>query len=242
MDAMLKICVQGWKPYWWSSLNRFDFVVTVLIVCLHFFSFFYHDSRNWVSYLIIMRGFRIFTLVTLVSRWWLVAQTLLHAIPATAPVLVLQFLVCSFFSLLGMHLFGGLVYAGNPALQGTEYLTSGYDAFNYNDFASAMVTSFNLCVANKWYVIMDAYAAATGNRWVQSFFIAFWVLDVAFMLNVVLAFFVEAFTSQMEKEERARVHEQWEMHGQKKSGGILPFRTTKSSSCDIYEDGTRYCR
>jgi two pore calcium channel protein len=47
MDAMLKICVQGWKPYWWSSLNRFDFVVTVLIVCLHLVSFFYHDSRNW---------------------------------------------------------------------------------------------------------------------------------------------------------------------------------------------------
>ena len=47
MDAILKFCLQGWKPYWRSILNKLDFVVTLLIVTLHFFSFFYQDARPW---------------------------------------------------------------------------------------------------------------------------------------------------------------------------------------------------
>jgi two pore calcium channel protein len=47
MDALLKFCLQGWKSYWRSILNKFDFVITLLIVALHFFSFFYQNARPW---------------------------------------------------------------------------------------------------------------------------------------------------------------------------------------------------
>lgn len=199
---------------------------------------------NRVSYLLIVRGFRVFALLSLITRWRLMARTLIHVIPATVPILALQFLVCSLFSLLGMHLFGGLVYDGNPALAGTEYLTLGFETFNYNDYASAMATSFNLCVVNKWYVIMDGYATATNSRWTRTFFIAFWAVAVVFTLNVVVAFFTEAFTSQMEKAERMRDREmrlrnadELPTLGRKRSGGNLPFRATKSLSYyDLYED------
>ena len=199
---------------------------------------------NRVSYLLIVRGFRVFALLSLITRWRLMARTLIHVIPATVPILALQFLVCSLFSLLGMHLFGGLVYDGNPALAGTEYLTLGFETFNYNDYASAMATSFNLCVVNKWYVIMDGFATATDSRWTRTFFIAFWAVAVVFTLNVVVAFFTEAFTSQMEKAERRRDREmrlrnadELPSLGRKRSGGNLPFRATKSLSYyDLYED------
>lgn len=194
--------------------------------------------------MLIVRGFRVFALLSSITRWRLMARTLIHVIPATVPILALQFLVCSLFSLLGMHLFGGLVYDGNPALAGTEYLTLGFETFNYNDYASAMATSFNLCVVNKWYVIMDGYATATNSRWTRTFFIAFWAVAVVFTLNVVVAFFTEAFTSQMEKAERMRDREmrlrnadELPTLGRKRSGGNLPFRATKSLSYyDLYED------
>lgn len=176
------------------------------------------------------------------------AETLVHVIPATAPILALQFLVCSLFSLLGMHLFGGLIYKGNPRLEGTEYAHHGFYAFNYNDYASAMGTCFNLCVVNKWYVFMEAYAAVTGNRWSRIYFIAFWAIAVAFTLNVVVAFFAEAFTSQMEKAERRKAREKRRSEEEllprtgslvrKKSGGRdLAHRATRSLSYyDLYED------
>jgi len=171
------------------------------------------------------------------------AQTLIIVIPATAPILALQFLVCSVFSLLGVHLFGGLVYEGNPALAGTQYLTLGFEAFNYNDYASAMATSFNLCVVNKWYVIMDGYAAATNSKWSRAFFMAFWAIAVVFTLNVVVAFFTEAFTGQMEKaghmraRESKRIAEEVSGSGRRRLGSNLPFRTARSLSYyDLYED------
>lgn len=243
MDALLKFCLQGWKSYWRSILNKFDFVITLLIVALHFFSFFYQNARPWVAYLLIARGFRTIALVSLITRWRLMAQTLIVVIPATAPILTLQFLVSSVFSLLGMHLFGGLVYEGNPALEGTQYLTLGFEAFNYNDYASAMATSFNLCVVNKWYVIMDGYAVATNSKWSRMYFMAFWAIAVVFTLNVAVAFFTEAFNSQMEKAERIRAQEMKHIAeedsrlGRRRSGINLPFRTTKSLSYyDLYED------
>lgn len=249
MDAMLKSCVQGWKSYWRNHVNRFDFVLTIMIIVVHFMSFLYPDTRFWVSYLMIARSFRAVVLITMISRWRLMAETLFHVIPATAPILALQFVICSLFSLLGMHVFGGLIYKGNPALDGTEYALHGFYAFNYNDYASAMATSFNLCVVNKWYVFMDAYAAVTGSRWSRAFFIAFWAIAVAFTLNVVVAFFAEALTSQLEKAERAKAREQRRsdedllargpglLLRKKSSSGNLPHRATKSLSYyDLYED------
>ena len=196
-----------------------------------------------VAYLLIARGLRTIALVSLITRWRLMAQMLIVVIPATAPILTLQFLVCSVFSLLGMHLFGGLVYKDNPALVDTQYLTLGFEAFNYNDYASAMVTSFNLCVVNKWYVIMDGYAAATKNKWSRIYFMAFWAIAVVFTLNVAVAFFTEAFNSQMEKAERLRareikpIAEEDSRLVRRRSGINLPFRTAKSLSYyDLYED------
>lgn len=249
MDGVLKICVQGWNSYWRTHVNRFDFVVTILIVALQAASFYHVDARFWVSYLIIARCFRILALVTMISRWRLMGETLLHVIPATAPILALQFLVCSLFALLGMHVFGGLIYKDNPALDGTEYALHKFYAFNFNDYASAMATCFNLCVVNKWYVFMDAYAAVTGTCWSRVYFIGFWAIAVAFTLNVVVAFYAEAFTSQMEKAEKLKAREKRRSEEdllprggallRKKSigGGGLPRRTAKSLSYyDLYED------
>lgn len=130
------------------------------------------------------------------------AQTLVHLIPATAPILALQFTICTLFSLLGVHLFGGQLSLSNRLLDDTDYAAARLHAFNYNDYASAMVTSFNLCIVNNWYVIMDAYAVVSGTAWSRAFFVAFWAVAVAFTLNVVVAFFVEAFVFRMEVAER----------------------------------------
>lgn len=201
-----------------------------------------------VSYLIIARCFRVLALITMISRWRLMGETLVYVIPATAPILALQFLVCSLFALLGMHLFGGLIYKDNPALEGTEYARHQFYAFNFNDYALGMATCFNLCVVNKWYVFMDAYAAVTGTYWSRAYFIAFWAIAVAFTLNVVVAFFAEAFTSQMEKAEKLKARERRRSEEdllprgaallRKKSiSGGLPHRTAKSLSYyDLYED------
>lgn len=95
---------------------------------------------------------------------------------------------------------------GNLLLEDTEYASGRLYAFNYNDYASAMVTSFNLCIVNNWYVIMDAYAVVTGTPWSRLFFVSFWAVAVACTLHVVVTFSVETFVSGMEKAEKGISH------------------------------------
>lgn len=156
-----------------------------------------------ISVSIVIRSMRYISLLAYFDRWRFMGRLLIIMVPAVAPILCFQFLVCSLFSVAGVHVFGGLVFVGNPRLDTTEYASSGLWVYNFNDYGSAMVTSFNLCVVNNWHVVMDGYAAATDSPWSRAFFIIFWTIAVTFTLNVVVAFFVGAFTAQMNRAEHA---------------------------------------
>ena len=58
-------------------------------------------------------------------------------------VLVVFFFMYGF---VGVQLFGGLLYVGNPALTGSFYATSEYYFLNYNDFASSQIALFQVFV------------------------------------------------------------------------------------------------
>lgn len=244
VDAFLKIFSEGWTSYWRKSLNQYDFLLTCSTTIIQTAAYFHLVEQHWVSILLLARGLRLFCFMRFVSRWNLMIQTIIHLIPATAPVVALQLIVCTLFSLAGVHLFGGKVYLGNRLLEDTDYATGQLYAFNYNDYGSAMVTSFNLCIVNNWYVFMDAYAVATGTPWSRVFFIFFWAVAVAFTLNVVVAFVVEAFVFRMEKAEaqknspslsrsRSRSESPSHVRGKRRALGRMPH----IYSCyDLYED------
>ena len=54
---------------------------------------------------------------------------------------VLFVLMC-FFAQLGMLMFGGALYPGNPALTNSSFDELGYYPSNFNDFASSLVVLF----------------------------------------------------------------------------------------------------
>lgn len=141
------------------------------------------------SILFLIRGLRFCCFIAFVSHWHLMAQTVVHLISATARILALQFTVCTLFSLLGVHLFGGKVHLRNRLLEDPDYATGRFYAFNYNDYASAMVTSTCALSTTGMYVIMDAFASVTGTAWSRVFFKSFLAVAVAFTLNVVVSIF-----------------------------------------------------
>ena len=47
-----------------------------------------------------------------------------------------------FFAQLGMLMFGGALYPGNPALTNSSFHELGYYPSNFNDFASSLVVLF----------------------------------------------------------------------------------------------------
>ncbi|KAL2634744.1 hypothetical protein R1flu_006223 [Riccia fluitans] len=187
--------------YWESLKNCFDILFCFSILGVEAISLWDPQAEEWISFLIILRSLRIVSLLNHFTRWRLIFCLLFRMVPATVPILAIQYFVCSIFSIVGVQLFGGLVYVGNPVLEGTEYAESGLWVYNYNDYATAMVSSFNLCIVNNWYIIMDGVTAAAGTSWARAYFVTFWAISVCFTLNVVVAFFVGAFSTQLEMAE-----------------------------------------
>ncbi|KAK1326012.1 Two pore calcium channel protein 1A [Acorus calamus] len=56
-----------------------------------------------------------------------------------------------------VELFGGIVNAGNPKLEGTDLSENEYLLFNFNDYPNGMVTLFNLLVMGNWQVWMQNF-------------------------------------------------------------------------------------
>ncbi|AQK97314.1 Two pore calcium channel protein 1 [Zea mays] len=83
------------------------------------------------------------------------------------------------------------------------FLSNGecYLLFNFNDYPSGMVTLFNLLVMGNWQVWMESYAHLTGSSWSLVYFISFYLISVLLLLNLIVAFVLEAFFAEMELEK-----------------------------------------
>jgi two pore calcium channel protein len=105
-------------------------------------------------------------------------------------IIIMNVLVCA-----------GMVHTHghNPKLVGSSYEDSHYEVFNFNDFASGMVLLFNLLLLNDWHSYMEGYVLLTGTRATRLFFLAFWVVATMYVLNIVVAFIIEAFMNQVRR-------------------------------------------
>jgi two pore calcium channel protein len=100
-----------------------------------------------------------------------------------------------------LQIFGGIVFAGNPKLEETDLFGNDYLLFNFNDYPSGMVTLFNLLVMGNWQVWMESYAHLTGSSWSLVYFVSFYLISVLLLLNLIVAFVLEAFFAEMELEK-----------------------------------------
>ncbi|WVZ69278.1 hypothetical protein U9M48_018091 [Paspalum notatum var. saurae] len=104
-------------------------------------------------------------------------------------------------NILYSHIFGGIVYEGNPKLEETDLFGNDYLLFNFNDYPSGMVTLFNLLVMGNWQVWMESYMHLTGSSWSLIYFVSFYLISVLLLLNLIVAFVLEAFFAEMELEK-----------------------------------------
>ena len=138
---------------------------------------------------------RTLRLVVLVHRFNEIFATFVDLLPAVSTLFGMMWTVFSVFASVGMMLFGGKIRYSSNALNGTEFAKSNYYANNFNDFTSSLITLFELLVVNNWQVLMDGFVHVTypSYRW---FFILFWSIAVIVILNLVVAFILEAFFSK----------------------------------------------
>ncbi|XP_021827183.1 two pore calcium channel protein 1-like isoform X2 [Prunus avium] len=192
--------------YWRDGQNRFDFLVTWIIVIGETITFvtpdglIFFSNGEWIRYLLIARMLRLIRILMHVQRYRAFVATFLALIPSLMPYLGTIFCVMCIYCTLGVQVFGGIVNAGNASLEGTDLYEDDYLLFNFNDFPNGMVTLFNLLVMGNWQIWMEGYKELTGTWWSLAYFVSFYLITVLLLLNLVVAFVLEAFFAEMDLE------------------------------------------
>ncbi|KAL5715510.1 mitochondrial thiamine pyrophosphate transporter [Ranunculus cassubicifolius] len=236
VEMALKIFATGFGKYWLEGQNRFDFVITWIIVIgetatfISPFGLTFLQNGEWIRYLLIARLLRLIRLLMHVQRYRAFLATFLTLIPSLMPYLGSIFCVLCIYCSLGVQIFGGLVNAGNPDLKGSTLDDNDYLLFNLNDYPNGMITLFNLVVLGNWQAWMEGYKELTGTSWTLVYFISFYLLTILLLLNLVVAFVLEAFFAEIELEEKSGGHAQDPSKQVQGGGGRTRYVRTKTRS------------
>lgn len=174
-----------------------------------------------LEFLMILRVLRLVKVIGLTERFRVVVHTIWNIKTAVSMYGTILVILYYMFAVVGMEIFAGKIYEGNrtltgstfeegspfyidihssnPMLEGSEFAADGYYANNFNDPLSAFVTLFELMVVNQWHVLTEGHVLLT-DKSKRIFFVCFHMITVVLILNIFIAFVIEAFVLQLEYE------------------------------------------
>ncbi|CAA6661126.1 unnamed protein product [Spirodela intermedia] len=239
LEVALKIFTDGFGRYWMEGQNRFDFVITWIIFIGETMTFFFPhisflSNGEWIRYLLIARMLRLVRILLHIKQYRGFVATFLTLIPSLMPYLGIIFCVLCIYCSLGVQLFGGIVNLGNPNVESTSLSDDDYLLFNFNDYPNGMVTLFNLLVMGNWQVWMESYRDLTGTSWTLIYFVSFYLITIVLLLNLVIAFVLEAFFAEIELEMENEPEEHTRLSGNQRGRRSIGYQSYPSSEIELY--------
>ncbi|XP_037327825.2 two pore segment channel 3 [Pungitius pungitius] len=164
-----------------------------------------YTSRQILDIVFILRVLRLIRVLDSIQRFRAIINTLIRIGPAILTFGQLIIVVYYIFAMVGMELFKGKVkfyeanssdpakaYCGNELLKGTEFAQLNYCKNNFNNVVSSYILLLELTVVNQWHVLSSGFAAVT-HASARLFFILFHIMVVIVIINIFVAFVLEAF-------------------------------------------------
>ncbi|XP_035926872.1 two pore channel protein 2-like isoform X1 [Halichoerus grypus] len=174
-----------------------------------------YNSQQILDIVLILRILRLLRIIVSIQRFRLIVTTLINIGPTILTFGGLVLVVYYVFAIIGMEAFHGKVRSfdpnfttpdalvcGNPALKDSAFARDRYCKNNFNDLASSFVVLMELTVVNQWHVLAGGFALVT-HQAAKLYFISFHVVVVILIVNIFIAFILEAFfvAYSLEKSE-----------------------------------------
>uniref|UniRef100_A0A8C8A1S3 Two pore segment channel 3 n=1 Tax=Oryzias sinensis TaxID=183150 RepID=A0A8C8A1S3_9TELE len=168
------------------------------------------NCRQILDIVFILRVLRLVRVVDNIQRFRTIINTLIRIGPAIFTFGQLIVVVYYIFAMLGMEIFKNKVkfyddssdpdqqYCGNPLLKGTAFANLNYCKNNFNNVVSSFVLLVELTVVNQWHDILPLIHSTSGfvtvtNVSARIFFVIFHITVVIIIINIFVAFVLEAF-------------------------------------------------
>eukprot|EP01065_Artemidia_motanka_P005947 TRINITY_DN12893_c0_g1_i2.p1 TRINITY_DN12893_c0_g1~~TRINITY_DN12893_c0_g1_i2.p1 ORF type:complete len:2152 (+),score=533.99 TRINITY_DN12893_c0_g1_i2:83-6538(+) len=190
-ECLIKVVGLGWRGYWHSRFNRFDFV----IVCQSLLSFAL-PVPSGVAVLRLLRVARLIRLVRTAKGLNTMLTTLTKALPQLGNVAVLVGTVVFVFAAIGVDVFGNLDKG------------DGLSEFsNFRDIYHAIVTLSQTTTTEGWADLMDKITSAGISEVVSRLYFMLFVLLVSvLLLNLYVAVVVEGYqTASLRAHSKERM-------------------------------------
>ncbi|XP_075044395.1 two pore channel protein 2 [Mixophyes fleayi] len=227
LEMTMKIFSLGFKNYISYPSNVFDGFLTIILLVLEVATFvqysFPHpgwkpDMQGLLSLWEMVRlvnmfiVFRFLRIIPNMKVMALVAGTVLDLVKnlrAFAGILVVVYYV---FAIIGIDLFKDVIpnprnvsssneSSSNETLQCGTFEQLEYWPNNFDDFAAALVTLWDVMVVNNWQVFLDAFSRYT-NPWSKLYFVAWWLVSSVVWVNLFVALILENFIHKWDRSCR----------------------------------------
>jgi len=130
-----------------------------------------------------------------VKQWNIIIHTINALFTPFYILLLVLFMLFFVFSIIGDQLFGGKVSIYSLEIFRDQSIPDNYVELNFNDLGSSFVTLFTLMVVNNWFIIVQMYSNIASHMFTRLFFVCFYFCSVMVMLNIVVAFVIDMYSS-----------------------------------------------
>ncbi|KAM6202375.1 two pore channel protein 2-like [Rhynchocyon petersi] len=174
-----------------------------------------YNSQQILDIVLVLRILRLLRIIVSIQRFRVIVTTLINIGPTMLMFGGLVLVVYYVFAIIGMEVFHGKIrffdpnfttpdalVCGNPALKDTAFAHDRYCKNNFNDLASSFIVLMELTVVNHFVLIAGGFALVT-HQAAKLYFIVFYLVVVILIVNIFIAFILEAFfvAYSLEKSE-----------------------------------------